>query len=95
MPAVPAVIIATAFAIGRSPARRRASMVIAMAAAGVLIIATASALGALGEPDSAVWFQVACFAVSVTFVAIGVGPWRRVERDGAAADDLLRMYDEL
>ena len=70
-------------------------MALATATSGMLAIATASSLGSLGDLNPAVRFQLACLAVAAVHLAVAAPAWRRVDREGAAADELLRMYEEL
>ena len=95
LPGVPSGLLAAFFAAGRRPGPRRAAMALATATSGMLAIATASSLGSLGDLNPAVRFQLACLAVAAVHLAVAAPAWRRVDREGAAADELLRMYEEL
>ncbi|MEE2939770.1 MAG: hypothetical protein VX460_05245 [Planctomycetota bacterium] len=95
LPGVPAGLLAVLFAAGIRPGPRRAAMALATATSGMLAIATASSLGSLGDPAPAVRFQLACLVIAAVHLAVATPAWRRVDRDGAAADELLRMYEEL
>ena len=95
LPGVPAGLLAVLFVAGRRSRPRRVAMALATATSGMLAIATASSLGSLGDLNPAVRFQLACLAVAAVHLAAAAPAWRRVEREGAAADELLRMYEEL
>ncbi|MEC8494376.1 MAG: hypothetical protein VXZ39_05615 [Planctomycetota bacterium] len=95
LPGVPAGLLAALFAAGIRPGPRRVAMALATATSGLLAIATVSSLGSLGEPNPAVRFQLACLVVAAVHLAVAAPAWRRVDREGAAADELLRMYEEL
>ena len=94
LPGVPAGLLAVLFVAGRRSRPRRVAMALATATSGMLAIATAS-LGSLGDVNPAVRFQLACLALAAVHLAVAAPAWRRVEREGAAADELLRMYEEL
>ena len=95
LPGAPAVLLAALFAAGIRPGPRRAAMALATATSGMLAVATVSSLGSLGDLTRAVCFQLACFVVAAVHLAVAAPAWRRVEREGSAADELLRMYEEL
>lgn len=95
LPGVPAGLLAVLFVAGRRSRPRRVAMALATATSGMLAIATASSLGSLGDLNPAVRFQLGCLAAAAVHLAVAAPAWRRVEREGAAADELLRMYEEL
>lgn len=99
LPGVPGAAALALHLAGAAPRRRRAAMVLCTATAGFLALTTVSSLGALrdlGSPRGpAVGFQLACLAAAAAFLARSAPAWRRVEVEGAEADGVLRMYDEL
>lgn len=95
LPGVPAGLLALLFALGMRPGPRRVAMALATATTGFLGLATVSSLGAIGDPTPAVRFQIACLIVAAVHLAVAAPAWRRVDREGAEADELLRMYEEL
>lgn len=102
LPGVPAAIVLMLFLLGRRAERRRVTMALATSTAGFLALASVSSLGAIDRLSSedpairgGVQFQLLCLGLSAVFLASTVPAWRRVNEEGAAADDELRMYEEL
>lgn len=99
LPGVPAGFVGLLFLLGRTPPRRRAAMVLATTTAGFLALTTVASLGSISllgtETGPAVAFQLACLASSAAFLGRSAPAWRKVNTEGARADELLRMYDEL
>ena len=99
LPGVPAAAVLLLHLSGATPRRRRGSMVLCTTVAGFLALSTVSSLGALDrlgtQQGPAVAFQVGCLTAALAFLARSVPAWRRVNEEGARADDLLRMYEEL
>lgn len=95
LPGLPAALALVLFVLGRAPHRRRVTVALTTTTAGFLALTTAASLGALAAPTPAGLFQAACFALSALYLVITVPAWRRVESEGAASDQLLRMYEEL
>ncbi|WP_145195586.1 hypothetical protein [Planctomycetes bacterium Poly30] len=99
LPGVPSAIVLGLFWLGRNIERRRVTMALTTTTAGFLALTTMSSLGAVdrleGPGGLAVAFQLACLALSAAFLATTATAWRRVNEEGAAADALLRMYEEL
>ena len=103
LPGIPAALSLALFVLGASPRRRRVTVALTTTVAGFLALTTVASLGALGGeagdesggPAAAAAFQAACFAASAVYLAATVPAWRRVESDGQASDQLLRMYEEL
>jgi hypothetical protein len=99
LPGVPAALVGGLYWLGRSHQRRRVTMALTTITAGFLALTTVSSLGAIeqlqGPGGLSVAFQLLCLGLSAGFLAISAPAWRRVEELGTAADDQLRMYEEL
>ncbi|MEO0649985.1 MAG: hypothetical protein AAFZ65_04855 [Planctomycetota bacterium] len=92
---LPGAALLVLAALGRTPARRRVTSVLATSTAGFLALASAPGLAGIAEGAAGAIYQAACFVVAGTVLLIAWPAWRRANAVGEQARARRALYDEL